>query len=113
MGIKVGFRKIFVNVPIAGTAVPISSTPIFTPEFEIYVPTGNTGSAYIGNIDVENSSGADGGWIPRTKGEVITFTASENVSMSSGDFFDLSKIYVDVNTSGDDVIVQYKVQESA
>ena len=112
MGMKVNFRKIFVDVPVAGTAVKISDVPIYTPEFEIYVPTGNTGSIYIGNEDVENSNGADGGWIPRAKGEVISFTASENVSMASGDYFDLSKIYVNANTSGDDVIIQYKVQEN-
>ena len=112
MARKVGFRKIFIDVPIAGTAVSISSYPLFVTEFEVYVPTGNTGSVYIGNKDVENSSGADGGWIPRTKGEVLAFTASENVSLSSGDFFDLSSIYIDADNAGDDVIVQYKIAEA-
>ena len=112
MGSKVGFRKKFVTVAAAGTAVRVSSDQVMVPEFEIYVPTGNTGSVYIGNEDVENSNGIDGGWIPRTKGEVINFTASENVSFASGDYFDLSEIYVDADNAGDDVIIQYKVQES-
>ena len=112
MGSKVGFRKIFIDVPVAGTPVRISSTKLYVTEFEAYIPTGNTGSIYIGNSGVQNSNGLNGGWIPRTKGEVLSFSASENASSSSGDYFDLSEIYVDANTSGDDVIIQYKVQEA-
>jgi hypothetical protein len=112
MGSTVGFRKVFVTVPVAGVAVKLSQASIKVHEFEMYVPLGNTGSVYLGDSSVENSSGVNGGWIPRTKGEVISFTASENASLSSGDYFDLSKLYLNANTNSDSAIIQYKVPEA-
>jgi len=98
---------------VASTAQAIedgSSGPIMTTKFEMHVPTGATGPVYIGPSNV------DATWIPRGKASAAgnedgtyVFIASENASLSSGDYFDLSKIYVMSATGGDTVIINYWV----
>lgn len=97
----IGFRKINLDIPVAGTPVPISETTLFTSEFTVHVPSANSGTnVYIGNYTVDNT------WIPRAKGNTFNFTHGEgDLEETLG--FDLSKIYIDVDTGGDDVIIQY------
>lgn len=102
MGIRtIGFRKINLNIPTAGTAVPISADKLFTSEFTVHVPAANSGSnVYIGDATVDST------WIPRAKGNTFNFAHGEgDLETTLG--YDLNKIYIDVDTSGDDVIVQY------
>lgn len=109
MARTIGLRKKTITVPTAGTPVPIFAAgdldiaDRFVPDFEVYVPSGNTGVAYIGNEDVDNT------WIPRAKSSYTTFTHGEGTLLGPNPSvgFDLSKVYVDVATGGDQVIIQY------
>jgi len=110
MSKEMNFRKIFIDMPAANVPVRISTIDdIFVNDFEVFVPAGNTGSVYLGDSDVEGSAGTDGGHIPRSKGSLTNFTASENQSVSTGDYFNLKNLYVVADNAGDDVIIMYKV----
>jgi len=108
---EVNFKKIFVDIPNAGTAVQVTADRIFVSDFELYVPSGNTGSVYLGSKDVENSSGVDGGWIPRVKSGITNFIASEDSAIAHGNYYNLSNLYLDADNSGDDAVIVYKVPE--
>lgn len=109
MSAKVSMKRITLTVTLAGQPRPISASPIITTWFEVHVPNGNSGaSVYIGDSTVSSA------WIPRAKATAAgaaagtyAFNASTDSQFAEGDFFDLSKIYVDVATGGDSVIVQY------
>lgn len=111
---KVSLKKIFVNIPAAGTKVQVTSSKIFVSRFELFVPDGNTGSVYIGGSDVGNAGGADGGHIPRAKASsadnangIHVFIASENSSLAHGDQFDLSEMYLAADNANDKAIIMY------
>ena len=110
MGSEVQLKKIFLDIPVAEAAgrIRLSDVDIYTNDFEVYVPSGNTGSIYIGDENVEGSAGVDGGYIPRATGTTTNFLASDSQTISSGDYFNLRNIYVVADTAGDDIIVQYK-----
>lgn len=100
----IGMRKITKVVANPGTPEPISATPLYVTDFELYVPTTNTGlQVYIGDSLVDNT------WIPRVKGGLYNFTHGDGAFlgplMKLG--FDLSKIYIAVASADDAVIVQY------
>jgi len=112
MGGLVGFRSIVVTIATAGTAVPITTERIHTTWFELHVPSGNTGSVFIGDKTVDDT------WIGRNKASgaddedgTYLFTI-EGSNLASGDYFDLSQVYLDADTSGDTAIVQYVRAES-
>lgn len=101
MSRPIGMRKVLVTVATAGTAVQISSSEIMTPFIEVYVPSGNTGAVYIGDLTVDST------WIPRSAGSIYRFSASERGDVTKGDYFDLSLVYIDAANSADTAIVQY------
>lgn len=118
MSQSVGFRSVVVTVATAGTPVSIKSAldsgaPDKPYRFEMHVPNANTGSVFIGDANVDDThigrlkaSAAD-----NPNGTYI-FIASENASLSRGEFFDFSKIFIDADNNGDAVIIQYLVSES-
>lgn len=100
----VGMRKITKSIAVAGTAEPISATYLPVTDFEVYAPAGNTGTNfYIGNVDVDNT------WIPRPKSTAINFVHGSGTFLGQDPSvgFDLNKIYIDVESNGDEVIIQY------
>lgn len=103
-------RSKTISVPKAGTPVRIMEKldpDKIQQDFELYVPSGNAGSAFIGDIDV---NAAD--WIPREKGAIYNFVHGDGrkIGCEAVEGFDLSQLYVDVENDGDSVIIQYYVQ---
>jgi len=116
MGVtRLELRTVVVTTPTAGTAVPITTDKTYTHKFEVHIPNGNTGASnFIGDSSVDNTS------IPRAKATAAgnpdgtyTFVSSEESSLSGGDPFDLSKVFIDVTTGGDTAIVQFLAATSA
>lgn len=101
MAQPVNFKRITVTLASANVAYKISSAKILSWQVEVHVPTTATGPVYIGDSSVTSS------WIPRQSGSTSAFTASGCGSLSKGDFFDLSNLYVLSATAGDTVIIQY------
>lgn len=104
--LTINFEKIDVTVTTAGTAVPISATPLYVTDFEIYIPSANAGAnCYVGDSGVDNT------WIPRAKSNSYNFTHGTGVLSGLGHQavaeFDLSRVYVDADSNGDSVVVQY------
>lgn len=100
----IGMRKITVTVTTAGTQVPISATPLFVTDFEVFPLNANAGaSMYVGDSTVDNT------WIPRPKNFPVNFIHGHGTLDGDGDVlgFDLSKIYLDGDADGDVAIVQY------
>lgn len=105
MARSIGFKKISIDIPMAGQRVPLSATSIKVPWFELYCASTNGGSIYLGDSTVNST------WIPRAASSNLTFTASNRGDLTEGDWFDLSKIYVTCATAGDDVIIVYPYRE--
>lgn len=102
MARTVNFKTITVTVSTAGDAAQISASRIFASDFEVYVKSGNTGAAmYVGDSTVDNT------WIPRVRGGTFGFTQGDG-DIGRSLAFDLSKIYVDADSNGDECIVQYR-----
>ena len=102
---SITMKKITVTVATAGVPVQVSTSQIFTTQIEVFGNAQNTGGSYLGGSDV------DSGWIPIAANEVKAYTASENAAMASGDYFDLSKIWVDAATAANVLVVQYYARE--
>lgn len=103
MASELTWAKILVTVTTAGTEVQVNSTDLFVTDFELYVPTTNTGSVYIGPLGVDNT------WIPRVKGQIYSFTSGTgDLDMDAG--FNLKKVYIDAGTNGDTAIIQYRLR---
>jgi len=96
-------KKITVTLN-AVTAVPISITDIYVPDFEIYFPIENSGiTAYVGNSIV------DTGWIPRARGSSFQYTSGTG-SLSGTILevgFNLNNIYILGTALNDTAIVEY------
>ncbi len=105
MSRAIGFRTITVTVAAAGTAVQVTSDRIVTPFIEVHFPVGNGGVSYIGDETVDSA------WVPRAADSTHRWSASEKGDLTHGDYFDLSKIYIDAATSADTAIVQYLAPE--
>lgn len=102
----IGLKKIEVVVDAAGTPKQVSSENLFVTEFELYVYSGNTGSnCYIGNSEVSSS------WIPRTKAGIYNYSYS-NGNLDADLGFNLKNFYVDADSNGDKVIIEYYCKEN-
>ncbi len=101
------WKKIEVTIPTAGTAVPLSATPIYTTDFELHAPATNVGPVYFGGTAVNNT------WIPRAPGSTVNFSSGSGAlrGVNSELGFDLSKLFVDADNNGNKVIVQYLTDE--
>jgi hypothetical protein len=95
------------TVTTAGTAEPLSATTLWARLVEIKGLIANTNNAYIGDSAVDSTTGFE-----LDAAEVLNL--AEKVSVSGeGDLvsklpvFDLSQIYVDVDTDGEGVSVVY------
>lgn len=99
----VQFRKLKITLTRAGEAQKMSPTQILTTDFEIYIPSANTGTnLYIGDVDVDST------YIPRAKGDIFAFVSGMG-HPTKDECFDLSKIYFDGDTAGDIAIIMYRV----
>lgn len=101
----IGFRRISITIALTGTSVAISETKLLTPSFEVHAPAANSGNIFIGSEDVDTT------WIPRVAGSTTAFGAAEEGGLVHGDFFDLSKVFIDATSSGDTAIIQYLAKE--
>lgn len=100
----IGMRRIVVPVATAGTQVPISSTTLYTTDFEVFPLNANVGAnMYVGNSSVDNT------WIPRPKNQPVNFVHGTGTLDGADPVlgFDLNKIYLDGDSNGDTAVVQY------
>jgi hypothetical protein len=86
-----------VNLTSAGTAEAIGSG-LFKDVVLVADPAKNTGTLYIGGPDVDSTNG-----IPLAAGEKLAMNALFNDSRSPDLQYDLSTIYVDGDTTNDDL----------
>ena len=102
MGTLVTFKTISaVAVAAAGTAVQVSSSEIRTQSVIIQAPVDNTGDIFVGDSSVDSANG-----IIIRPGNSLDFTG-DNMGQG-GDFeINLSDLYVDAATNGDEVRVMY------
>lgn len=88
------------TVTTAGTAVPLSATPLLARAVAIKALPGNTGVVYIGNDGAGDVTSANG--YPLSAGDQILREAPAGDDYASGDI-DLADIWVDAATNGDKV----------
>ena len=88
------------TVPSPAKATPLSSTSILCTEFEVEMASGNSGSVFIGDENVNSTD-----YVARAAGERWSFSADDLPGETR--FFDLNKIYF-TGTAGDSLKVQYK-----
>lgn len=88
------------TVAAAGTAEPISATSIKARAVYIQGLDTNTNDVYVGDSNV-----AAGRGIQLDSRVRVKFTAEG--PGSSAEFFDLSEIYIDVDTNGEGVKITY------
>lgn len=113
MAKSLNYKRIVVTVTTAGTPVPISANAVFTPDFMMFVPSGNTGtSVYIGDDTVDNTWPAfEKGSAPGNKYN-FTHGTGNWLGCDPVAGFDLSKLYIDADSNGDEVVIQYLVQRN-
>lgn len=75
------------TVTTAGTQVPLTSTSTGIHTVVVKAKSANTGVIYIGNSDVDSSSG-----LPLAAGEALTITINN-----------LNKVYIDASVNGEGV----------
>jgi len=107
MSHPIGFRQSVITIAAGGTAQQLSASSIITSQIEFYIPSGNTTVVYIGDENITSSNG-----IPRATGSIFVINASERGDITSGDYFDLSKIYVLSATTSDTIRISYTARES-
>jgi len=103
-----GLRRIFITLAQALVAQKISNDTLYTTDFEIYAVGSNGGDIAIGDSTVDIST-----WITLAAGEKKNYVHGTG-NMGGSDpvlAFDLSKLYVVGRDVGDEIIVQYIVQE--
>ena len=88
-------------ITITTSAQKLTSLKIKATMVEIHTVSTNSGSVYLGDSGVLSTVN-----IPITANVTKSYTPSEISSTVSGDYFDLSEIYV-LGTAGDLVRVQY------
>ena len=103
MGKAMTWKTINLDMPIVSTAYQLTTSKIYTTMVEFHTPAANGGSVYVGGDSTVNATD----YIPRVANTTWSWTASDNVSSSSGDYIDLSTIYALAATAGDNIIVQY------
>lgn len=94
------FRSAQVNVDAAGTAEQIVTATTLVRSVILKALAANTGLIYVGNDGAGDVTSANG--FVLDKGEVIMVKADE--AAKGGDSrFDLSTLWVDADTAGDDL----------
>jgi hypothetical protein len=94
------------SIPSAGTPVPLSETRIYTTAFVIRANLTNAGLIYVGDENVDSSSG-----MFLQTGEVNEKEGKPN-ARGTLQTFNLQNVYVDAATSGDSFRVEYLDEES-
>lgn len=100
----IGRRRIVVTIAAGPVATPISATALYTTDFEIYFPAGNTDTVgYIGNSAVTTAN------IPRTRASTYNFVHGTGTIDGGSPVlgFNLANLYVLTSTAGDTCIVEY------
>ena len=92
-----------VTVVTAGTAVPLSATQIITPNVVVQALSTNTGKIFVGGSNVSNSANYAAALQP---GESLEITGPVAAG-SKEEEVDLSRIYIDASSSGDQASVGY------
>ena len=100
MSQQIEIKKLIVDLK-AGVKTPVDTKNIRTPFFELWACSLNNGPIYVGDSKVDTTC------IPRSPGYLMSFSGSSNASFSVGDFFDLSKIFLTTDNTGNKVVVQY------
>ena len=90
------------NLDAAGTAQQVSSTVLEVEVAVITAASGNSGTIYIGDSNVASNRYAGA----LAAGERMTIVPGD-VGGGGTDFVDLSEIYFDGGTTGDDIQVGY------
>jgi len=93
------------TVTVAGTAEPLSATKLFTTAFCIRAKLNNGGNLYTGDLTVDSNNG-----MFLQPGETNE-KAAQPVTRGTLQTFDISKIYIDADVSGDGAIVEYLAEE--
>ncbi len=104
MSYKVKIKTIRLDLTVANQAYKISETPIRTSFFELHTVSNNSGSIYLADEEVNSTDN-----IPRAANTTTAFSASTRGDLTSGDYWDLSDLYLLAASGGDDVIIQYHV----
>ena len=94
-----------VTVTTPGTAVPLSTSRIYTTAFAVRAKLTNNGNIFLGDSTVTSSTG-----MFLQPGETNEKTA-QNVSRGVIQTFELSKIYIDAQNGGEGVIIEYLAEE--
>lgn len=95
-----------VTVSSAGTAVRAKSSTHHTWNVVIQAKNSNTGLIYVGNDGADDISSTEG--FQLAAGQSLNLNA-ELFFSSHVEYVDLSKIWIDADTSGSSVVVMYSV----
>jgi hypothetical protein len=93
------------TVTTAGTAVPLSATALPANAVVIQAKVGNSGKVYVGDSTVSASKGH-----ALAAGEAFILNALE--SPKGFDEYLLNDLYIDADTNGEGVVVQYLVRRT-
>jgi len=88
------------TVATAGTRVQLSATTVRLREVVVQAKNGNSNTIYFGNSSVSSTNG-----FQLQPGQ--SFSLSELSLMTGENSFDLSTMYVDAATNGDQVVIAY------
>lgn len=86
------------NVTTAGTQVRLKTDDLFASEVEIFAKTANTGIIYLGDADVDSSSGR-----PLAAGQSFAIAKLGDIDGR----VNLKNIWIDSSVNGEGVIVSY------
>lgn len=103
-----GVKAFKATVTSAGTRVPLSATPIYTPWVKIQALTGNAGVVYLGGDDVSATKCISMSKTASDNSNIVELSDIKLRGMSQD--FDLSKIYIDAANSNDAVNVFYAIE---
>lgn len=89
-----------VDVLAAGTAVPLSATPLETENILIQAKRTNTGNIFVGDSTVDATNGVSIG-----PGEFVSLSADSEEDDASYAVIDLMDIYIDAANNNDGVVL--------
>jgi len=90
-----------VNLTVSGTAEAISGSTVYGRSFTVTAASGNTGVIWVGDSDVAVNRGT-----PLAAGESVVITPDVfNASIEA--LIDAADIYIDGDTTNDDVHITY------
>jgi hypothetical protein len=92
-------------VTTAGTAVPLSTTKLYTTAFLVQANAANTGLIYVGDSTVAASNA------PYLVAGASNSKEGQTVTRGMIQTFDLSKVYIDASVNGEGVKVEYIGEE--